>query len=82
MTLHKPCASLCQKMITIEPKPFSDMLSILEAFLPKDVSVFIFGSRINGTARRFSDVDLCLRSDDTISSEIISHLKEAFSHLK
>ncbi|MDR2603169.1 MAG: nucleotidyltransferase domain-containing protein [Puniceicoccales bacterium] len=66
-------------MINIEPKHFSGIVSILEEFLPKNVSVSIFGSRINGRARRFSDVDLCLKSDDTISNEIISHLKEAFS---
>ncbi|MDR1233193.1 MAG: nucleotidyltransferase domain-containing protein [Puniceicoccales bacterium] len=66
-------------MINIEPKHFSGIVSILEEFLPKDVSVFIFGSRINGTAKKFSDVDLCLKSDDAISNEIISHLEEAFS---
>jgi predicted nucleotidyltransferase len=79
MMLPKSCASLCQKTIDIEPKHFNSMMSILEEFLPKDVSVSIFGSRINGTAKKFSDVDLCLKGDNAVSNEIISHLKEAFS---
>ncbi len=45
--------------------------------LPCDV--FVFGSRIKGTQRKFSDLDLCLKAKKPIDLATIAMLKEALS---
>ncbi len=42
------------------------LLQLLEQYLP-EVSVWVYGSRINGTAHDASDLDLVLRSKDLTS---------------
>lgn len=50
---------------------------IIEDILSKyQYQFFIFGSRIRGDARKFSDLDLCYKQ--TIPAHIISDIKESF----
>ncbi len=42
-------------------------------------NVFVFGSRVDGSSRQFSDLDLALDSDRPIPLRIISELRETFS---
>lgn len=49
--------------------------AILRAHLPAGVRVFAFGSRATGTARRFSDLDLCLRGPMRLSNNILSAIQ-------
>lgn len=52
---------------------------ILRAHLPPDVQVFAFGSRVQGTARRYSDLDLAIESGAALPWELITDLKQALT---
>ena len=54
-----------------------NILSTIIQNLPWDV--FVFGSRIKGTQRTFSDLDLCLKSTEEIGSADIAMLKDVLS---
>lgn len=45
---------------------------------PKKNNVFIFGSRADNTARRFSDIDIGIEGKDRTSSTILSMIKADF----
>lgn len=47
----------------LREKDQQQLLNLLDKFLP-DVSVWVYGSRINGTAHEASDLDIVLRSVD------------------
>jgi predicted nucleotidyltransferase len=52
--------------------------NILQQFVPNQ-QVLAFGSRVKGTARKTSDLDLCIMSDEPISLTILGNLKDEFS---
>ena len=65
-------------MLDLSPADLSEVLRILRAHLP-EYRVCAFGSRVDGTARRYSDLDLVVMSDKPLASARLSDLKEAFS---
>jgi predicted nucleotidyltransferase len=46
-------------MINLENTYLMEILSILKQYVP-DCEARVFGSRVNGKAQRFSDIDLVL----------------------
>ncbi|PIP63804.1 hypothetical protein COW97_00565 [Candidatus Roizmanbacteria bacterium CG22_combo_CG10-13_8_21_14_all_34_12] len=53
--------------------------NILFKFLdPQKNKVFIFGSRAIGKARKFSDIDIGIKSEKEINTLLLSDIKEAF----
>lgn len=52
--------------------------SILNAHLPDNVSVAVFGSRAGGRVKPFSDVDLVLEGPERLPTGMLSLLAEAF----
>lgn len=48
--------------------------------LGNGVEVLLFGSRAKGTAREFSDIDLCIKSDRPVSHTDLSNWKERFQN--
>jgi predicted nucleotidyltransferase len=52
---------------------------ILRTCLPSDTGVWTFGSRATGAARRYSDLDLALRSDKPLDFDTLGRLKDALS---
>ncbi|MEK9169494.1 MAG: nucleotidyltransferase domain-containing protein, partial [Patescibacteria group bacterium] len=53
--------------------------NILFKFLdPQKDKVFIFGSRAVGKARKFSDIDIGVKSERQISLSLLSDIEEAF----
>lgn len=60
------------KIIALEPQELCIITSIMKNF-PHTV---IFGSRIKGTSKKFSDIDLCIK--DPITDYEYELLKEAF----
>lgn len=46
---------------------------------PPGISVWAFGSRVTGRAKRFSDLDLALVADKPVPRETIWALRESFS---
>lgn len=66
-------------MLDLSEQHLQILVSVLDRFLPSEVQVLVFGSRVNGTARRYSDIDLCLKCDRDIPDKAILNLQEAFS---
>lgn len=55
------------------------LLGILRAHLPPATSVWVFGSRATGAARRYSDLDLALANDEKLELGMLGGLREALS---
>ncbi len=65
-------------MIDIEEKYLSEILRILNEQVP-DCEVRAFGSRIEGNAEKYSDLDLVLVGDEKLNWRKIESLKDVFS---
>jgi predicted nucleotidyltransferase len=52
---------------------------VLRACLPEGGRAFAFGSRVRGTARRFSDLDLLVQAAAPLPLDVLGRLREAFS---
>ncbi|OOF78862.1 nucleotidyltransferase family protein [Rodentibacter caecimuris] len=66
------------KVFDIEPKHLAIVQDILRTYLP-DYEVRAFGSRVKGTARKFSDLDLVVMSEQPLSLRRFADVSEAFS---
>ncbi len=62
-------------MMDVPAKHLALLKQIFESELP-EVSVWVFGSRANGKAKRYSDLDLVLHHDKPIDGLTLFHLKE------
>ena len=57
----------------------AEIKNILFKFLdPQRDKAFIFGSRAVGKARKFSDIDIGIKSEKEINSLLLSDIEEAF----
>jgi predicted nucleotidyltransferase len=65
------------KPIDLRPRDLDCVLRILAAHVP-DREVWAFGSRVSGTAKDFSDLDLVILDDEPISTVVLANLHEAF----
>lgn len=65
-------------MIDLDPAVLKEVRGILRDHVP-DCEVRIFGSRVNGTAETYSDLDLILVGANRLSSGTLARLKEAFA---
>ena len=65
-------------MIDIEEKYLAEIQRILAEKVP-DCEVRAFGSRLEGKAKKFSDLDLALVSSEKLNWRRIESLKDAFS---
>lgn len=54
------------------------ILRILQHHLPQ-AQVWAFGSRVKGTARQTSDLDLCIDNGAPLPLETVAHLRDAFA---
>ncbi|PIU55496.1 MAG: nucleotidyltransferase domain-containing protein [Deltaproteobacteria bacterium CG07_land_8_20_14_0_80_38_7] len=52
------------------------VISILRQLLPSNVEIFFFGSRIDGTSRRASDLDILLKGATQIDLGLIAMVRE------
>ncbi len=64
-------------MIDLAPQHLSTVKHILREIVP-GVSVFAFGSRVNGRAKTHSDLDLGLEAQQGLNWQQMAHLREAF----
>ncbi|MGC8765498.1 MAG: nucleotidyltransferase family protein [Brevinematia bacterium] len=64
-------------MINLTKKEMKTIFEILEKFVP-DFEVWAFGSRIEGTKKKFSDLDLVIIGEKEIDIYTLGRLKEAF----
>ena len=65
-------------MIDLDARHIESVKRILEAYVP-GIEVRVFGSRVSGTARKFSDLDLALVAAENIPFDRIEALKDAFA---
>ncbi len=65
-------------MIFLEQDWREEMEQILNRFV-SDRTVVLFGSRCHGTPKPYSDIDLCIMSDNPVDSITMSQLRLAFS---
>ena len=65
-------------MIELEPEHRRIIENILHRIVP-GIEVRAFGSRVEGNARRYSDLDLVLVGEQAIPVAVIEQLKDAFS---
>jgi len=65
-------------MIELEEKYLNEIKRILSELVP-DCEVRVFGSRIEGKAKKFSDLDLALVGKEKLDWRKIESLKDAFS---
>ena len=63
-------------MLDISPKHLDAVKTILSEFVP-DCNVWAFGSRCKGTARKYSDLDLCIEDNEKLDWKLLANLKEA-----
>jgi predicted nucleotidyltransferase len=63
--------------LTLELNTLEMVLTILRHRIP-DRTVWAFGSRVNGNARKNSDLDLAIQGDEALSDEIYSQLVDDF----
>jgi len=63
-------------MIDISPEHLEIVKTILSDFVP-DCEVRVFGSRCHGTARKSSDLDLCICGNEKLDWKLFANLKDA-----
>jgi uncharacterized protein len=65
-------------MISLEHEIFREIVTILRSHL-KNCEVFAFGSRVQGSSQKFSDLDICVKGTEEIEADVMDKLREAFS---
>jgi uncharacterized protein len=55
------------------------VLNILHTHLPPATKAWVFGSRVTGRARRYSDLDLAIDAGRRLTLDEMARLSEAFS---
>ncbi|MBN1962063.1 MAG: nucleotidyltransferase domain-containing protein [Deltaproteobacteria bacterium] len=64
-------------MIDLEQKYIEDIRYILNRYVP-NAQIRVFGSRIQGNANTYSDLDIAIVSDSALDPKIIRRLKDDF----
>ena len=65
-------------MLDLSPIHLNITGSILQQWIPQ-YEVWAFGSRVTGTARKYSDLDLVLISDHPLDFGFLGKIRDAFS---
>jgi len=65
-------------MIDLDPKYLNEIKGILSERIP-NCDVLVFGSRVKGTARKYSDIDLVVICGEKLDWGKLEALKDAFS---
>jgi predicted nucleotidyltransferase len=66
-------------MIDLDLRQKNIIIDILRNNIP-DYTVWVFGSRVNGTARKQSDIDLVIIDDTPTDNKLLINLKQAFDN--
>jgi predicted nucleotidyltransferase len=65
--------------IDLSPSDMAMVCEVLRAHLPSGTQAWVFGSRANASAQRYSDLDLALEWDRPLSLDVLGDVKEALS---
>lgn len=63
-------------MIDLSPESLALLKELITEYLP-DCEIRLFGSRIHGTAKPYSDIDIALKCSNPIDRQTMNRLKEA-----
>ena len=66
-------------MIDLKPEHLEMVKEILERLLPDGFEAWAFGSRVTGTAKKFSDLDITVIGPRRLTLLEFGNLREAFS---
>jgi predicted nucleotidyltransferase len=66
-------------MLDLTPEQISTVRLITAEYLAPSTEIYAFGSRTNGKARQYSDLDLLIKSDNAIPYQTLTELENAFS---
>jgi len=66
-------------MIDLDKSNIKDVIAIFQTFPQLKAKVYAFGSRVRGTARKNSDLDLVIKSDNPLTTNDVYDIKDAFS---
>lgn len=64
-------------MLDLKPEHHAMVREILATHAP-GVKAWAFGSRVNGTAKRFSDLDIALDAGGALDLRMLAELRHAF----
>ena len=65
-------------MIDLDPTALEFIKLTIRNKIP-DAKLFVFGSRVTGKAKTFSDIDIAVKAPEPMSFEVLNDLKENFS---
>ena len=66
-------------MIDLSPLHLEIIKKILQEYVP-DCEVRVFGSRVKGAAKRYSDLDLAIVGEGKMPTRKMNELREAFEN--
>jgi type I restriction enzyme S subunit len=64
-------------MLNLSQDKITEVSKILESLVP-ECEVMVFGSRVDGRAKPYSDLDLSIKSDQPLPLDRLAKLKLAF----
>ncbi|MGC8775224.1 MAG: nucleotidyltransferase family protein [Chlorobaculum sp.] len=64
-------------MLDLSQHELDVVRNILKRFVP-EAEIVVFGSRIHGTAKLWSDLDLAIKAKSTLDWKLLAEIKEAF----
>jgi type I restriction enzyme S subunit len=67
-----------QSLLDIGSKELQIVQNILDRHVPDSI-VWVFGSRATGRAKKFSDLDLCIKGPQPMSLDLASAMAEDFA---
>ena len=76
-SLRSPPGTVRRMALDLDPADLAFVRAVLRRYLPGR-RVRAFGSRVAGTAKRFSDLDLAIMGDRPVPDATIAALAEAF----
>lgn len=65
-------------MLDLNQQEIEAVRNILNRFVP-DAETIVFGSRIHGTAKPWSDLDLAIKSKSALDWKLIADIKRGIS---
>lgn len=63
-------------MIDLAPEVLALLKELITQYVP-ECEIRVFGSRIHGTAKSYSDIDIALKCSNPIDRQTMNRLKEA-----
>jgi len=64
-------------MLDLKPHELEVVRNILNRFVP-EAEIIVFGSRVHGTAKPWSDLDLAIKAKSALDWKLLEEIKEAF----